>query len=205
MNSAPHEVIAAPFTLYWAPVGTAFPTLDQDPTSVSWTKIGTSGPLNYDRGEGVTVEHRQSTSPWRSAGDTGVRKNFRTEEDQVVKLKLVDITLEQYAIALNHNTVTDTPAGVGTPGYRKIGLSRGSDIATRALLVRGDVSAYLETGVSQYEIPLAQEIGNPTVSLSKPGEPAGLNLEFMSLVDVNAATPDERFGRLLMQDAAAAT
>ena len=200
MNSVPYEVIAAPFTLYVAPTGTAFPDVDETPTG-DWVKVGTSGPLNYDRGEGVTVEHRQSTSPWRSSGDTGVRKNFRTEEDLIVRLKLVDITLEQYALALNHNSVTDTPAGVGTPGQRKVGLSRGSDIVTKALLIRGEVSPYGESFNSQYEIPLAQQIGSPTVSLSRPGEPAGLNLEFMALVDTTAASEEERFGRLVAQDA----
>lgn len=199
MNSVPYEVIAAPFTLYVAPTGTAFPDVDSTP-GAEWTKVGTSGPLNYDRAEGVTVEHRQSTSPWRSSGDTGVRKNFRVEEDQIVRLKLVDITLEQYALAMNHNTVTTVPAGAGTPGYRKIGLSRGSNIVTKALLVRGNVSPYGEDWNSQYEIPLAQQIGSPSVALSKPGEPAGLNLEFMTLVDTTAASEDERFGRLIAQD-----
>lgn len=199
MNSVPYEVIAAPFTLYVAPTGTAFPDVDETPVG-DWVKVGTSGALNYDRGEGVTIEHRQSTSPWRSSGDTGVRKNFRTEEDLIVRLKLVDITLEQYALALNHNSVTDTAAGAGTPGSRKIGLSRGSDIVTKALLIRGEVSPYGESFNCQYEIPLAQQIGSPTVSLSRPGEPAGLNLEFMALVDTTAANEEERFGRLVAQD-----
>lgn len=198
-NSAPHEVIAAPWTAYWAPVGTAFPALHEDPAA-AWKKIGTSGPLNYDRADGVTVIHRQTTAPWRSAGDTGVRKNFRTEEDQLVNLTLVDVTLEQYRASLNFNAVTSTPASAPAVGQKKIGLSRGSDITTVALLVRADVTPYQEEGVSQYEVPLAQEIGSAEVPLSRPGEPARLRLEFMALVDVDASSEDERFGRLVMQD-----
>lgn len=204
MNSAPHEVIAAPFTVWWAPVGTPFPALHVTPPE-AWVKLGSSGPLNYDRSNGVTVSHRQSTTPWRSAGDTGVRKNFRTEEDQVVRLTLVDMTLEQYRVALNNNEVTGTAEALPALGQKKIGLSRGSDITSMALLIRGDVSPYQEEGISQYEIPLAQEIGSPEVALSKPGEPAALNLEFMSIVDVTAAEASERFGRLVMQDDDATT
>lgn len=58
-NSAPHEVIAAPYTAYWAEVGTDFPALHQEP-GTDWHKIGSSGALNYDRADGVTVIHRQS-------------------------------------------------------------------------------------------------------------------------------------------------
>jgi len=202
MNSAPYEVIAAPFTLWVATVGTVFPLIGVAPV-VAWIKVGTSGDLNYDRGEGVTVEHRQSTSPWRSSGDTGTRKNFRTEEDLIVRLKLVDITLEQYALALNHNTVTDTAPGVGSIGTRKIGLSRGASIVTKALLIRGDVSPYGDLFGMQFEIPLAQQVGSAQIALAKPGEPAGLSLEFMALVDTTAGSAEERFGRLIAQDAAA--
>lgn len=201
-NSAPFEVIAAPFTLYVAAVGTAFPAVDAAP-GVGWTKVGTSGPLNYDRAEGVTVEHRQSTSPWRSAGDTGSRKNFPTEEDLIVRLKLVDLTPDQYALALNHNAITTVAAGVGVAGTKAIGLSRGSQIVSKALLIRGDVSPIGDQLAMQYEIPIAQQIGSPQVALSKPGEPAGLNLEFMALVDTSASTPSEYFGRLVIQTAAA--
>lgn len=204
MNSAPHEVVAAPFTLWWKPVvagvSTVFPALHVDPATAGWTKIGSNGNLNYDRSEAVTAQHRQTVVPWRSAGDTGVRKNFRTEEDQLVRMKLVDITLAQYRLALNHNAITSAAPATPALGQRKLGLSRGSDITTIALLVRADVSPYQLEGVMQYEIPLAQEVGSPDVALGKPGEPSGLMLEFSSLVDVDAASTDERFGRLVMQD-----
>lgn len=202
-NTVPYEVIAAPYEVWFAPVGTAFPDVDTAP-GVSWTKVGTSGNLNYDDGAGVTVEHRQTTVPWRAAGDSGSRKIFRTEEDQIVKLKLVDITLEQYKLALNSNSITDTPASTGVPGTRKIGLSRGQTVATMALLVRGLVSPYGSDWNSQYEIPIAAQTGAQSVVFKK-GEPAGLDLEWMTLVDATAATEDERFGRLVVQDADAGT
>lgn len=191
-NTVPFEVIAAPYTVYAAPVGTAFPLIDAVP-AVAWVKVGTSGDLNYDDEAGVTVEHRQSTTPWRALGDSGSRKIFRTEEDCIVKLKLVDVTLEQYAHALNSNEVTENP------GERVVGLSRGFGVATHALLVRAAVSPYQAEGNTQYEIPRAAQVGNPSV-VYKKGVPAGLDLEWMALVDPNAATEFERFGRLRTAD-----
>ncbi len=199
-NTVPYEVIAAPFTLWIAPVGTVFPLIDVAP-AVAWIKVGSSGDLNYDDATGVIVEHSQSITPWRSSGDSGSRKVFRTEEDLKVRLKLMDITLEQYALALNHNAVTDVAAGAGTAGYRKLGLSRGFTVATRALLIRGAVSPYGEDDWnSQYEIPIAAQTGNPSV-VYKKGDPAGLDLEWTALVDSTAASEFERFGRLIAQDA----
>lgn len=201
-NTVPYEVLAAPFTLYIATVGTAFPDVDTAP-GVGWTKVGTSGPLNYDGDEGVTVEHRQSLNPWRSLGDAGSRKVFRSEEDQIVRMSLVDVTAEQYRLAVNRNTVTDVPAGVGTPGYRKIGLSRGFTVDTMALLAHADISPYNATGAMQYEVPIAAQQGSPTVTYRKD-RPAMLPLEWMTLVDPSQ-TAAEYFGRLILQDADANT
>lgn len=200
-NTTPFEVIAYPFTLYIAAVGTAFPNVDAVP-GVAWTKVGSSGSLNYDDGAGVTVEHGQSLNPWRALGDSGSRKMFRTEEDLKIRLRLVDITLEQYKLALNSNAVSTVAAGSGTPGYRKVGLSRGFTVATMALLIRGGVSPYGDGWNMQYEVPIAAQVGNPTV-VYKKGDPAGLDLEWQALVDPNAANELERFGRLVTQNATA--
>lgn len=199
-NTAPFEVISAPYIVWTAAVGTAFPALNAAP-GAGWTKLGTSGDLNYDDGVGVSIQHSQTTVKWRATGDAGSRKAFRTEEDQIVKVKIVDVTLEQYTMALHGNAPTDVAAGSGTVGYRWIGLSRGFNILTRALLIRGTASPYGETFIGQYQIPIAMQMGNPTVMLTKKGEPQGLDLEWHAMVDPNAATEFERFGRLLYQDA----
>lgn len=200
--STPYEVVAQPFTLWVAPVGTAFPDVDTAPNG-SWTKVGTSGDLNYTE-DGVTVTHSQSVELWRALGSTGPRKAFRGEEELRIALTLADLTLEQYKNAMNYNTVTDTPAGVGTPGYRKLGLSRGLAVNQRALLVRGNGGPYGDAMAMQYEIPVAVEAGEPEVVFMKT-EPAGLALEFVALEDPNASSAAERFGRLVAQDAVAGT
>lgn len=194
--SQPFEIVAQPFTLWVAAVGSAFPSVDEAPGG-SWTKIGTSGDLNYTE-DGVTVSHKQKLETFRALGSTGPRKAFRTEEDQLISLTLVDLTLEQYKLALNGNTITTTSPGVGDSGTKKIGLSRGLDVEQYALLIRGaSASAYMEGGVAQYEVPVAVVVSEPEVVFTK-GSPAGLAIEFQALEDPSAASDDERFGRLIM-------
>jgi hypothetical protein len=199
LNATPFEVIAAPFTLWVAVVGTAFPLVSAVP-AVAWVEVGSSGPLNYDDA-GVTIEQPQSIAFWKSLGDAGSRKAFRSSEDLKIGLTLVDLTLEQYALALNHNAITTVAAASAIPGTKKIGLSRGFSVDTRALLVRGP-SPYMADGIAQFEVPRAAQTGSPS-TVFKRDTPAGLKLEWTAMVDPGAATPDEYFGRLVCETAAA--
>lgn len=196
-NSLPYEIIAAPFKVWFAPVGTVFPAVDDAPGG-SWTLVGTSGDLNY-LDDGVTVTHNQTIERFRALGDCGVRKAFRTEEDQEIRLMLADLQLEQYKLALNGNTVTTNAASMIAAGYKEIGLSRGFSIATMALLVRGP-SPEMEDGAMQYEVPRCMQVGSPELVYRK-GTPAALALVWAALVDPDAASDDERFGRLVVQTA----
>lgn len=201
-NTVPYEVIAGPFTVWAAPVGTAFPSLDvaDGSINVAWVKVGSSGPLNYDGPTGVTVEHSQELAPWMAMGDYGVRKIFRSSESVKVRLRLVDLTLEQYALALDGNTVTTTAAGSGTAGYKSIGFSRGADVDTRAILIRG-ISPYGASYIAQYQIWRAAQTGNPQVVFKKD-EPAALDLEWTALIDPSQSA-SEYTGKVLMQHAVA--
>lgn len=195
----PYEIVAGPFTLWLAPVGTAFPLIDAAP-AVAWVKVGTGGDKNYSE-DGVTVAHSQSIEQARPAGTVGPVKAWRTEEDLMISLTLWDITLEQYATALNAAAVTTTAAGEGTAGFKKLGLSQGQEVATYALLARG-ISPYGDSYAAQYEVPRCYQSGNAEPAYLK-GTPAGLDLEFTALEDANAASASERFGRLVAQHAAA--
>jgi len=194
-NTQPYEIIAAPFTVWFAATGTAFPLIDATPAA-AWKKVGSSGDLNY-LDEGVTVSHAQSMEFFRALGDSGSRKVFRTEEDLKIRLVLADVSLEQYAHAINSNSVTTTAASSGVAGFKKLGMSRGSGVATVALLVRGP-SPYADNMTMQYELPYAAQSGNPEPVYTK-GTPAALALEWTALVDPNAVSVFERFGRLLAQ------
>jgi len=200
-NSAPFEIIAAPFTLHVAPVGTPFPDVDAEP-AVTWVKVGTSGDRNYTE-DGVTVQHSRSIEKWRAVGSPGPRKAWPTEEDLIIGLTLADLSLEQYQLALNHQTVATVAAGVGTAGYKSLGLSRGLSLPQRALLIRG-ASPYGDGFTMQYEVPVAYQSGSPEVVFRK-NEPAALALEWTALEDPDAATENERFGRILAQTADAET
>ncbi len=201
-NAAPLEVIMAPFTFWVAPTGVTFPDVDVAPDSSDFTLVGTSGTRNYDEA-GVTVQHAQAIAFWRSLGATGPQKARRTSEDLKIRLTLADLTLEQYALALEGNTITPTSAGVGTPGTKKIGLSRGQTVTQKALLIRGP-SPYMADGIAQWEVPVAVQSGEPQIT-GKKNEPAGLALEWTAIEDPNASTEAERFGRFVAQTADATT
>lgn len=192
----PYEIIGAPYTLWIAPTGTAYPAIDDDPDAEDWTLIGTNGNRNYDE-NGVTVSQKQTLNYARPAGATGPVKAFRTDEDFSLSLVLWDLTLEQYKYAMNGNPVATTAAGSGTAGFKKLGLYRGSQVREFALLLRG-ISAYDPAMNAQFEIPRAVDAGNPETVFTK-GKPAGLQLNFMAMEDLNAASEDLRFGVLRMQ------
>lgn len=192
----PFEIIAAPFSVYAAPVGEAFPLIDAAPAG-NWALIGTSGDENYSE-DGVTVVHSQTIEKVRTAGTTGGRKAFRTAEDMMVRLTLLDMSLEHYNKALNDNAVATTAAGVGTAGFKALNLYRGLDVALMALLVRGEVSPEGDSWKSQYQIPVCFQSGSPEPVFRK-GNPVGLALEFDVLEDPSAASAAEKFGKLIVQ------
>lgn len=185
----PYEIIAAPLEVWLAPVGTPFPELGVAPSD-PWQLLGVSGDRNLEQG-GLTVTHQQTIEQVRTAGATGPVKAFRTEEGLVIEFTLLDVTLETYAKALNDQIVTNET------GTKALKLHRGPNVATHALLARGP-SAYGDDLPAQYEVPVVFQNGNPAPVFRK-GNPAGLLFSFVALEDPDAATPDERFGRLRMQ------
>lgn len=191
----PYEIVGAPLTLWLAPVGTAFPLINAAPAA-GWIKVGTNGDANYSE-EGVTVTHSETIATATPAGRTGAAKAWRTGEQLMVGVTLWDITLEQYAAALNGAVVATTAAGAGTAGFKKMGLSQNQDVTLYALLARG-VSPYGDGMAAQYQVPRCYQSGNPAPQYQK-GVPTGLALEFMALEDPNAASAAERFGSLIAQ------
>lgn len=198
--SKPFEIIATPFTAFFAPTGTAFPDLNDAPPS-PWVKIGTSGDRNYSE-DGVVAVHGQTIEEFRSLGSTGPVKVNRTEESLIIRFTLWDMLLEQYRLALNNNTVTTTAAGSGTAGIKDIDLYRGIEVTLIALLVRGEVSPEGDTFRTQYQIPQCFQSAEPEPTFQK-GAPAGLALEFSAIEDPDAASAAVRFGKLVVQNAAA--
>ena len=200
MPSKPFEIIASPFTVFFAVTGSAFPDLNDAPTT-PWVKLGTSGDRNYSE-DGVVVVHEQTVEQFRTLGSTGPVKVARTEESLIVRFTLWDMLLENYRLALNQNTVATTAAGGGTAGVKDVNLYQNLDVSMLALLVRGDVSPEGDGWKSQYQIPWCYQSGSPEPVFQK-GTPMGLALEFAAVEDPDAASAAERFGKLLVQNATA--
>lgn len=195
----PYEIIGSPISLWLAPVATVFPLIDVAP-AVAWKLIGTNGTANQDE-SGVVVTHSQKVDVARPAGRTGPVKAWTSEEDFMISIGLWDLSLEQYQYALAGVAPTTVAAGVGTAGYKKMGLSRGVEVAQYALLARG-ISPYGDSFNMQFEVPRVYQSGSPKPTFGK-GKPAALQLEFSALEDLNASSAAERFGRLIAQHAAA--
>lgn len=194
----PYEIIDGPLELYLAPIGTAFPLIGVAP-AIAWVKVGASGKRNYAN-DGVAVQHGQTLAGVSPAGALGDVKVFRQSEMLQFSVTLWDQTLEAYTLALGGVAPAATAAGVGTAGYKKIGLSRGETVKTYALLARGK-SPYADGMMAQFEVPRCYQSGNPNPIFNK-AVPAGLALQWSALEDLAAASEDERFGRLISQTAA---
>lgn len=191
----PYEIIGAPLTLWVAPVGTAMPTIAAAP-GVGWTKVGTNGDRSYENG-GVTVTHGKAYDKVRTAGASGPVKAFLSEEDLMFGLTLLDVSLEQYQLALNGNTITTVAPASGQPGTKKIGLSESVGRTKEyALLARG-LSPYNEALAMQFCIPRCFQSGAPAPVFRKGGTGAGLALTFEALENLTASSEEERFGYIL--------
>jgi len=187
------EIIGAPLTVWIAPAGTDFPTIAAAPAS-PWLRLGTNGDRNYDVA-GVEVQHSKTYNKVRTAGATGPVTVFLDEEDVMFRLSLLDMTIEQYAHALNNNTVTTVAPAAGQPGHRAIGLSEDvGRTAQFALLARG-LSPYNPALAMQYEIPRCFQSGAPNPIFRK-GQPAALQLTYEALENASAVNPQQRLGVL---------
>ena len=192
-NVQPYEILTGVGTLYKAPVGTAFPALTANPVA-QWINLGaTDG--------GVKVTPEQTTKVIRDDQHTGPRKAVRSEESLMVETNLRNSTLENMAILMG-NSVTDTAAAAGTIGTREVALHRGATVTEYALLFRGAYQSAYGDFPAQYELPRGFFDG-PMGHEWKKDDAVLLPVKFTALEDEDAAAEANRFGRLIMQDAAA--
>jgi hypothetical protein len=191
---SPYEIIVSPYEVWLAPVGEAFPDVDETPAG-NWAKLGTNGNCNYSD-DGVQVTHEQEFSEIFTLCSNAPAKISRSSEAVTVGLTLLDVSIEQYAKILNFQTLTDTPAAAGVPGTREIWLEQGVTVQTRALLCRG-ISPYGDNLTMQYQVPVVYQAENPAPIYHKE-DPAGLLCLFRVLADTSASE-GERFGKLIAQ------
>lgn len=186
----PFYLIAAPFDVYLAPAGTAEPALGTPPAG-DWERLGSNGAYDYAE-DGITVTHDQTVEKFRGLRGTGFIKAFRTAETLTLGFTLHDLSLEQYAKAINDQTVDVDGDEHAIP------LHQGPNVAQFALVCRGASPYEDDTLEMQYYIPKVFQGANPA-PVHKKGQPAGLALSFEALEDLDASTTAERFGRLVAQ------
>lgn len=184
------EVVSGPLEVWTAEVGATMPNFGEEPGE-EWTRVGTNGSRNYDE-EGVTLAHPETITEWYSLGSTLPIQVFRSREGTIVGLMMADMTLEQYAYALNGNTVTEDG------GVRSIPLVRGFNVKEYAVCVRGQ-SPYDPTLKRQYNLPRAYQRAEQDIKAVKD-KPAMLKLEFVVLKDLSAESEEESGGTLLAED-----
>lgn len=190
MGQQPYEIIAGPAEIYVAPVGESFPAIGTEPPGGNWTLLATLGTQEYGE-EGVTVSHQESVEDFRGLGSTGPIKSFRTEEELTIAAMIHDLTLEEYARAINFVTVaTDSDD-------KTMDIYKSNEVAYRALLVRG-AGPYGANYNLQYEVPRVRSDSALEIVFQK-GTPAGLALQFRALEDLSAASESARFGNLRSQ------
>jgi hypothetical protein len=186
-----YEILTGVGNLYVAPVGTTFPTLTATP-SASWTYVG-------ETQDGVTVTADQSIEEITVDQETGPVEAVRAEESLMVETKMARHTIENLAIALGQ-TAIDTPPSTGVAGTREVPLYKGSAVQKYALLFRGK-SPYGDYP-AQFEIKRGYFGGSTELEFVKDAN-TPIPVEFHALVDLNAATNAEKFGRVVAQDAPA--
>jgi len=192
-NTAPLEIIAAPFDVYRAVVGTAFPLVSASP-AVAWSKIGSNGSLNYDDSMGVVVEHSQDFNFFRALGDAGVRKAFRTQEELRIKLKLYDITLEPVASPRAQRSdgslARERPLHAALKLFADKGFAKAStrEIAQAAGTNIAAISYYFGDKAGLYRAAFTEPLGNPQDDVARYNQPqlslkASLQGYFASFVE----------------------
>jgi hypothetical protein len=176
---APFEVFASgAFDVYLAVPLQADPPINAAPPG-AWIKVGVAGAIDYAE-DGIKVSKATENNVIYSLGQFGARKVFRTRETLTVELTLMDATMEAYRDAFNQSAVTTI---VGPPAEKTIPLLEGSSTpTTRALLIRGANSPYMDGGVMQWWIPIVYQTGSPEAILRK-NEPIGLALQFTAISD----------------------
>ena len=195
MAQTPYEVIAAPFTIYLAAVGTAFPDVSQTPSG-SWTILGTNGNLN-SADSGIQVTHEQEVVEFMPVGATAAIKVFRTSESLKFGMELVDVSATHYAKILNGVSVTTQAAGGGNSGYSQFELYQGYETRQFAALLRSNGDSAGGAGFNtQYQLPRMYQSANPE-PVWKKGDPATLAIEWTALYDATL-----KFGKYVSPTAA---
>ena len=179
---APYELIAGPFVVYWAPVGTPAPEISADPPS-PWTLLGRNGAKNISE-DGINIEFEETVEGQMVLGSTAVQKQFRTSEEVTLSMTILDVTAETFAFAMsNPSGITTSAPASGAGGHLDVPLLKGFTVLNAAFLMRGP-SPYGDNWYAQYWLPRGYPAFSGALQYQK-GEAAGIELSIMALENGN--------------------
>ena len=189
-NTRPYEILAGPVEVYFAPTGTAFPTVAGTNIPSPWEHVG------YTEG-GVKAGHPQTVVELRADQVTGPIKAVRSEEGLEITFDVAALTTDNYAMALNRAIEGPDSAA----GNKSVPLYRGGfQVETIALLLRNDHLSSEGDFPLQMEVPVCFQAGSPESAFTKDNKTV-LSCSFHAIVDPNRTTDEESFGRLRMATA----
>ena len=175
-TSAPTVTAAA------APSGGVTATLVAAYGVAGWTQLGKRGAVNY-QDDGVKITLSQSIESVRGAASTAPLKVWRTEEDVMVGLTLRDLRLEM----ITHAISSLVPTADGTA--RTLGLHRGVQVQTGALLLRGStLSPYYAGWPLEWYIPVGYFSSDSMEIAFGKGAVSEMEMEFTCIHDATQAT-----------------
>jgi hypothetical protein len=185
----PFSQLTGALKVYIAPYGEAAPDVASAPTG-NWVELGST---DGDQ----KIKHGGKTTQFKDNDHQGVVKVVRHEEDITVKLKVVDLTMENYAYILSSlSKVVGSTSSAGTV-QKKLPLKRGANLTEYALLLRGDAISPYGLYPGMYVLPRACQYSEPEVTWGK-NQRAALEIEFHVLED-DAQPDDDKLGWLLVQ------
>ena len=184
-------IIASPVDLYTGPVSETQPAVNDNHATLiagNWDLIGSqTNQLTQDEG-GVTFSNTQTVNVIRGAGSTAGIKAVRSEEDVMVSIAMIDMTLEVLTIPLRGAAVTTVNAGAGTIGTKAIPIWRGTQVSEVSVLLRGP-SPYLANTNMQVWLPRCYVAGDLELVFAK-AEAVVVNIEFGVLMDLTQSSPN---------------
>lgn len=176
---SPYEIFAnGAFDIYLAVPNQADPVINVAVPG-AWIKLGVAGSQDYGE-DGIKVRKETANKEVFGLGSYGVRKVFRDRERLYIEVPLMDATLEAFRDAFNQTAVTVI---AGPPAEKTIPLLENTVTpTTRALLIRGSNSPYMDGGVLQWWIPIVYQTGSPEANIRK-SDPIVLDLQFTAIAD----------------------
>ena len=190
----PIGLIYGPMVMRFAPVGESKPLVDVAPPT-AWQLLGRNASKDYAE-DGVVINAEQELAKWTPGGGTAPRGVNRISEELNFMVNIHDMTTETFAVIMNNQAITETPAASGVAGIREFRLLRGSHVSEHALLLRG-VSPYNASFSMQLWVPRAV-IEKTTPLNSDKSNPSGIQVTLCAMEH-----DTEGFGTVTEQFAAA--